>query len=402
MITHYTGLALLVANKIPQVLEQRGLDPQVVTRYDLWEGNGGTIWLSAILDPTRVGKAEHYTHPQTLHQLSTVLRGKPVILSNSNGLRYCILLSNRPTLPTELALPPWRKGVWQIGRTLHGEVTVRWEELGNVLVAAMKRQGKSTLLKSLAAQALQEGYQLIVADPQGLTFAGLRGHPQILAYGEDLPGCALAVQALSTEMLRRATLFRQHAVDKLETYNQRPNVTPLPRLMVLIDEFNDFVQNAPQTVTDIVRQAAFGAPKYGVHMVISGHYFDENSVGKLKGQFDSRFCFRLTEPSAARMLLGNDTPTHIRVPGRAMTNRWGLLQVYHTDLQPLSRTDGLTAQERGLVARLKADYAGRMTFEALYALGYTRKSAARLRDDFLQRGLAKVAPGEKNALLLTI
>lgn len=398
-MNHYTGAAQIVAHLIPKVLAQRGLDPRVITRFDLWQGPAG-VWLAAVLDPGRITKAEPYTSEHTLHQLSTVLKGKPVLLSNTSGLRYCVLLSQPPRLPQNLPLPPWRKGVLQLGRTLAGEITVPWEDLGNVLIASMKRQGKSTFLRSVATQAIQEGHQLIVADPQGLTFAGLRGHQQVRAYGDTLDTCVQAVQTLREEIARRTALFREANADKLELYN-RTTLEPLPRLLVMLDEFNDFVQNAPATVADIVRQAAFGAPKYGIHMLLAGHYFDEASVGKIKGQFDTRLCFRLTEAPAARMLLDTDAPTKIRVPGRALSNRWGILQTYAARLE-VSTGDGLTETERGLIARLKAEYGGRATYPALQALGYNRRAADKLREEWVKRGLARFDPGQDNALIVMV
>lgn len=398
-MNHYKSQAILTAHVIPKVLQQRGLDPRVISRFDLWQGNAG-VWLAAVLDPGQITKTEPYTSIHTLHQLSTVLKGKPVLLSNTSGLRYCVLLSQPPRLPTHLPLPAWRKGLLQIGHTLAGEVTVPWEDLGNVLIASMKRQGKSTLLRSVATQALQEGHQMIVADPQGLTFAGLRGHRQVLAYGETLDTCLQAVQTLQEEIARRTALFREANADKLESYNQTA-LEPLPRLLVMLDEFNDFVQNAPASVADIVRQAAFGAPKYGIHLLLAGHYFDEASVGKIKGQFDTRLCFRLTEAPAARMLLDTDAPTKIRVPGRAISNRWGVLQTYAATLA-LPAGDGLTTTERGLIARLHAEYSGRATYPALAALGYNRRAADKLREDWIKRGLARLDPGQDNALIVMV
>ncbi len=126
------------------------------------------------------------------------------------------------------------------------------------------------------------------------------------------------------------------------------------------------------------------------------------AVGKIKGQFDTRICFRLTEPSAARMLLETDAPTRLRVPGRAVTNRWGVVQTYETTLEGLAAGDGLTETERGLIARLKAEYEGRLSYPALFALGFKRGAADKLREDFVRRGLARVQPEQDNALVLTI
>ncbi|HNB55019.1 MAG TPA: hypothetical protein PK530_23920 [Anaerolineales bacterium] len=68
----------------------------------------------------------------------------------------------------------------------------------------------------------------------------------------------------------------------------------------------------------------------------------------------------------------------------------------------VSTGDGLTATERGLIARLKAEYAGRATYPALQALGYNRRAADKLREDWVKRGLARFDPGQDNALIVMV
>lgn len=408
MMNKFRAAALVVASKIRLVLEKRGLDPQVVQHYDLWEGRGGTVWLSAILEASRVEKSERYTNPLTLHHLSTVLKGKPVILSNHNGIRYCVLLSHRPQLPKFLAAPPWRKGLVQIGRSLKGEITPEWSHeengIGHVLAASMNRYGKSTLLKHLAFQALQEGFQLILIDPRGATFSQLRGHAQVLAYTGTLEGSmAFLARDLLSYMDHRAPIHQQHGVDKFE---KLPKGT-LPRLVILIDEYNEILRRAEgkqrKAVSDAVVTMAFGSPKYGVHLVIAGHYFQKEDADRLKDQFITKIVFRLESKEAARMLLDSEAPTRIWEKGRAMTNRWGLIQTYYVELdETLTQADGLTETERGLVKRLKDKHQGRLTYPALKALGYGQRAAQRLREDWMRRGLARVDPGADNALILTI
>lgn len=404
----YRAAALLVASKIRLVLENRGLDPHVVQYYDLWEGHGGTVWLSAILDADLVDKSEHYTDKQTLHHLSTALKGKAVLLSNHSGIRYCVLLSHRPQLPKTLPSPPWQKGVVQIGESLRGPITAEWNHdengIGHVLTAAMNRYGKSTLLKHLAFQALQEGFQLALVDPRGATFDKLRGHAQVLAYTGTLED---SVAFLSTDLLslmdERAPIHQQHGVDKFE---KLPTGT-LPRLVILIDEYNEILRRADskqrKAVSDAVVTMAFGAPKYGVHLIVAGHYFQKEDADRLKDQFITKIVFRLESKEAARMLLDSEAPTRIWEKGRAMTNRWGLIQTYYAELDEMpAHENSLTETERGLVKRLKTEHEGRMTYAALEALGYTQRPAERLRKDWLRRGLVRVEPGADNAWILTI
>lgn len=410
-LTTYRPQAMILAAWLPQIMKNRGLDPRVIARYDLWTGTGGLVWLTVVLDTSQMDKPEKYLHPQTAHHISTVLSQKAhrkihVFASNSDGARYGIPMSALPKLPKMLSAPAWRKGVAQIGRSLKGEITAGWHHdeggIGHVLTASMNRFGKSTLLKNLAHQALQEGFQLILIDPRGATFAPLRGHAQVLAYTGNVES---SVDFLATHLLghmdNRAPIHQQHGVDKFE---KLPDGT-LPRLVIFIDEYTEILKRADgkrKALSDAVVTMAFGAPKYGVHLIVAGHYFQQDEADRLKDQFITKIVFRLESKEAARMLLDTDLPTRLEEKGRAMTNRWGLIQTYYTELETVPQGDGLTETERGLIARIKTEYGGLATYPTLEELGYRRRAADKLREDWVRRGLARLDPTQNNALVVLV
>jgi hypothetical protein len=89
--------AQLVASRLPHVFQRRGLEAHF--REFLLTKSQGIVVLFAVLDIARVRRLESYTTPELLHHLSTDLSGLPVLLSNSNGLRYAIAISPLPRLP---------------------------------------------------------------------------------------------------------------------------------------------------------------------------------------------------------------------------------------------------------------------------------------------------------------
>jgi len=104
---------------------------------------------------------------------------------------------------------------------------------------------------------------------------------------------------------------------------------------------------------------------------------------------------------AARLLVGNDAPLRIRLPGRAMTNRWGLIQTCAASLDDIQDPgDGLTAHERIFLVRLKTEADGLATYQALKTLGLSRSEIETLRTDWLRRGLVRVDKARGNALRL--
>ena len=72
----------------------------------------GLILFLAVLDVSQLRRLEAYIAPELLHRLSTDLRGLPVFLSNSSGLRYVIPLSPQPHMLKVVNLPGTRVGMY--------------------------------------------------------------------------------------------------------------------------------------------------------------------------------------------------------------------------------------------------------------------------------------------------
>src|SRR4030042_1972045 len=115
----YQLQAQIVAKRLPQVLQRRGLEAPFAEF--LVTSTQGMVLLFAILDLPQVRRLEAYTTPELLHHLSTDLQGLPVFLSNSNGLRYAIPLSPFPRLPKLVPFPGVTDGWAQLGVNHSGE-----------------------------------------------------------------------------------------------------------------------------------------------------------------------------------------------------------------------------------------------------------------------------------------
>jgi len=92
-VNRYLPAALYVADAFPGILSQRGLKP-FISRFVLTETQQGNAWLFVVLEVSPLKHPEDYTAPGVLHYLSTALDGLPVVISESYGLRYAVLLSS--------------------------------------------------------------------------------------------------------------------------------------------------------------------------------------------------------------------------------------------------------------------------------------------------------------------
>lgn len=91
-IQRYLAAAQNVAQAVPRILVEEGLDP-LISRFVLSETANGDAWLFVVLDDSVFESLESYASTGVLAHLSTELHGHLVLFSNSYGLRYAILLS---------------------------------------------------------------------------------------------------------------------------------------------------------------------------------------------------------------------------------------------------------------------------------------------------------------------
>ena len=87
----YLPAARYVAQAFPGILAQRGLKP-FISRFVLTETHQGHAWLFVVLEVNLLQPLEEYAASGMLDYLSTALHGLPVVVSDSYGLRYAVLL----------------------------------------------------------------------------------------------------------------------------------------------------------------------------------------------------------------------------------------------------------------------------------------------------------------------
>jgi hypothetical protein len=367
------------------------------------------VWLFGVLDVAKLDRLERYTAADVLHHVSTALNGTPVYLSNSNGLRYAFLLSQPPRLPRKVDFPGLQRGMAQLGVGIDGQaVAVPWKDLGHLLVAGMTGSGKSVFIQLLVYQALAEGAQLLVADMDGATLPMLAGHPALLEPIAATPDQARALIRRATgECSRRATLYattKGYPAD-LDEYNALAvgRAKPvLPRVLVVLDEFN-------ATVTALgggrggfagdVAALAMRGRKFGLHAVLASQDFAKSSVGRVRDQMHA-ICFRVRSAELARSVgCAGAERIPARLSGRAVTDRWGIVQAFYLDKSLLvgvsleTPAPVLSELEQALVAwalRENDSYLGLADIQD--RTGEGPRAARRLADEWEQRGwLAKDA-----------
>jgi hypothetical protein len=90
-VNRYLPAARYVAQSFPGLLAERGLRP-FISRFVLTETERGNVWLFVVLEVSNY--PEDYAGNDVLNYLSTSLHGLPVVISESYGLRYAVLLGS--------------------------------------------------------------------------------------------------------------------------------------------------------------------------------------------------------------------------------------------------------------------------------------------------------------------
>ncbi len=404
-----------IAARIPEILEQRGLEPA----FSDWflTDDRGLLVLFGVLDVARVQRLEQYAQSALIHHISTAIGGRQVAISNTSGMRYAVLLSTPPRLPRQVPFPGLHRGAARLGVRFTGEpVEVPWERLGHLLVAGKTGSGKSTFLRLLAYQGLAEGASLLLADRDGATFPMLAGHPALLAPIAQTPAEMLqAVEQALGECDHRAACYQQAAgfPEKLEEYNAaatKAGGAPLPRLLVILDEFNAAALAAGGAKGPLARAVAelgWRGRKFGVNLTFAAQDFTMAIVGRVRDQVGATICFCVKNAATARAV-GCEDAVKIpeRRPGLAITDRWGPLQAYYLEKRLLIRAGAgqaeapLNNEERSLIERAQ-EHGGRMTIPLLSQLGLSEWKARQLLKDWELRGWVAKDAQRDNARYVT-
>lgn len=402
--------ARTAASTVRRVLVNRGLEPLVARDILTESDDGARKWLFVVLDHSRIGRIEQYTHPELLHQMSTALGGKRIVISNSTGLRYAVLLDGRTPLPEAVPYPGWRRGLLQLGQGVRGPVTVPYTGFAShLLVAGMTQMGKTNFLRLWLDQVLQEGAGLYLVDPKA-QFNSLRRHPARLLRapdGYDNHLTALEVlRAAVAEMHTRIEAFADTEEDglNLDRYNALTGAA-LRRQFIVIDEFSGLVQAAGGPKSELgalIEQIAWHGAGLGLHLVLAGQAFDRELVGRVRDQAALRVCFRVEAPSISRMIVGRGGAEALPLPGRALSTL-GVLQTYQIESFTASGETGpgLTREDRLRASRIVTEFNGRLTRYAIEQVwGVPSRQARRISEEWRSRGLARKDGTSDNAVVL--
>lgn len=184
------------------------------------------------------------------------------------------------------------------------------------LIAGTTGSGKSELLRSLvasfAATVDAENLAFVLVDYKGgSAFDALAALPHVVDVVTDLDAASAlrAVRGLEAEVHRRERALRLAGLVDISAHHlarrEEPTLAPMPRLMIVVDEFATLAQELPAFVDALVDIAQRGR-SLGVHLLLATQRPAGAVKDAIRTNTNLRIALRVLDPADSRDVLGSD------------------------------------------------------------------------------------------------
>ncbi|WP_286174864.1 FtsK/SpoIIIE family DNA translocase [Harryflintia acetispora] len=201
-----------------------------------------------------------------------------------------------------------------LGRDLSGRVTVAdISKMPHMLIAGATGSGKSVCINSIIISLLYksspEEVKLLMVDPKVVELGVYNGIPHLLVPVVTDPKKAAGALAWAVnEMLQRYKMFADNSVRDISGFNRlaqtREELSPMPQIVIIIDELADLMMAAPNEVEDYICRLAQMARAAGMHLVIATQRPSVDVItGVIKANIPSRIAFAVSSSVDSRTIL---------------------------------------------------------------------------------------------------
>jgi len=167
------------------------------------------------------------------------------------------------------------------------------------LVAGTTGSGKSEIIQSyiLSMATLFHPYEVgfVIIDFKGGGMADQFANlPHLTGTITNIDGKQIdrSLRSIKAELLRRQGLFREAKVNKIDDYislfKQGKVETPLPHLILIVDEFAELKSEQPEFMKELISAARIGR-SLGVHLILA----TQKPAGVVNDQIWSNSKFKL-------------------------------------------------------------------------------------------------------------
>ncbi len=341
----------------------------------------------------------------------------------------------RPILETEAFYKAGSPMTIALGRDVSGQPLVAdLSRMPHLLVAGATGSGKSVCITAIAAclamNNAPEDLRLVLIDSKMVELLRFNGLPHLLGKVEtDIQRILGVLRWVVVEMEHRYRLLESAHARDLNSYNRKMSrrkegVTPLPRIVVVIDELADLMMSAPDVTEHNLVRLAQMARATGIHLVVATQRPSTDVVtGLIKANFPARISFSMASGIDSRVILDSvgaetllgrgdmlflnpEVGNPIRAQGVLVTDQeierliahWQKTTTYSEELAPWEKLlsepgegedDGLIEQAISIVRG--TNRASASLLQRRLRIGYPR--AARLLDQLEEMGIVGESQG---------
>ena len=216
-----------------------------------------------------------------------------------------------------------------MGQTIDGKPFYdNLEDMPHLLIAGTTGAGKSVGLNAMLISILYnrtpQQCRFVMIDPKILELSLYNDIPHLLTPVVTDPKHALsALKWLVNEMDQRYQKIADLGVRDISGYNQkvshatktgkmstlssfqRTPLTPLPRIVLVIDEFADLMIIARKDVEDCIQRLAQKARACGMHMILATQRPSVDVItGTIKANLPTRMTFKVASKTDSRVVMG--------------------------------------------------------------------------------------------------
>ncbi|GAA5003267.1 FtsK/SpoIIIE domain-containing protein [Streptomyces siamensis] len=228
----------------------------------------------------------------------------------------------------------WRMGgqstMAVIGESYDGPFGIDMRRDGpHGLIAGTTGSGKSELLQtivaSLAVANTPENMTFVLVDYKGgSAFKDCVELPHTVGMVTDLDAHLVerALESLGAELKRREHILAAADAKDIEDYQdlvrRDPSHAPVPRLLIVIDEFASMVRDLPDFVTGLVNIAQRGR-SLGIHLLLATQRPSGVVSPEIRANTNLRIALRVTDGGESSDVIDSPEAGHISksTPGRA-------------------------------------------------------------------------------------
>ena len=303
------------ANRLVEVLRSFGVETRMlsvsqgptVTRYELQPAVG-----------VKISKITNLADDIALNLAAAVRIEAPIPNKSAVGIevpnRSNSIVTVRDVIESEEFQNAKSKLTVALGKDISGKIVLAdIASMPHGLIAGSTGSGKSvcinSILVSLLYRATPDEVKFVLIDPKMVELKDYNGIPHLLVPVVTDPRKASGVLAWAVnEMERRYKLFADNNVRDLEAYNYLADsddeLTPMPQIVIVIDELADLMMTAPKEVEDSINRIAAKARAAGMHLIIATQRPSADVVtGVIKSNIPTRIAFAVASQIDSRIIL---------------------------------------------------------------------------------------------------